>query len=47
MSESPAKDKAQDIDDSLAHELTTEQVSESEPQKTEKETSSVCCGSCS
>jgi len=47
MSESPAKDKAQDIDDSLAHELATEQVTENEPKKIEKETSSVCCGSCS
>jgi len=47
MSESIVKDKAQEIDDSLAHELAAEKVTESEPKKVEKETSSVCCGSCS
>ncbi len=47
MSELLVKDKTQDSDDSLAHEVATEQVAESEPKKVEKETSSVCCGSCS
>lgn len=49
MSDPQVKNNAKDVNESdvLAHELTSETANKNEPQKEEKDTSNVCCGSCS